>query len=192
MVSVANVFILTGPLAGGAVYLATAAFAFDVIYALTRAYIELRRLYDLKKEYQDMLNAEQSRNQYDAIKNHLKFIDERIEFEHVRFGLHVSGTVLTLAAMSLAIPALGISPLLLVTSAAFLLVLWGVMFHLTRTLEHYRPNETLELASSVSKLGFFSSKKSASSKTPSADLDTSLALDAEAKCFETTSCISTI
>ncbi|RUR12872.1 hypothetical protein [Legionella sp. km772] len=157
-VSALSIFVFVGAAATGAVYLSTAAFAFDVLNAAARAYVELRRLYSLHDEYEELLEKAGNREQEKFIRNHLKFIENRIKFEHLRFGLHVSGTVLILGAMSLALPVFAISSPVLLASAVFLVLLWGITFELTRRLDKYRPNETIEVPASVGKLGFFAPK----------------------------------
>jgi hypothetical protein len=159
VVSALNMCVFIGAAASGAVYLSTAAFAFDVMNAVLRAYIELKRLYTLQSEYQQLLAKEKNKDRQEFIRNHLQSIENRIEFEHLRFALHVSGTILILGAMSLALPVLAISPLLLLASAIFLVLLWAITFELTRRLDKYRPNETIEVSASVGKLGFFAPKK---------------------------------
>ena len=158
-VSALNLCLFIGAAATGAVYLSTAAFAFDVMNAAARAYVELKRLYTLHKEYKVLLAKEGNKERQDFILNHMKFIEDRIKFEHLRFALHVSSTAIILAAMSLALPFLAVSQPVLLASALFLVMLWGIVFALTRCLDKYRPNETIEVPASVGKLGFFARSK---------------------------------
>jgi hypothetical protein len=169
-VSALNLFVFIGAAATGAVYLSAAAFAFDVMNAAARAYIELKRLYTLHQEYEELLSKAITRERKEFIRNHLKFIENRIDFEHLRFGLHVTGTVLILGAMSLTLPFLAISPAILLASAVFLDLLWGITFELTRRLDQYRPNETIEVPASVGKLGFFAPKKPVDKPEPRNEL----------------------
>lgn len=159
IVSAVNIFLLVGALATGAVYLSLAAFAFDVANAALRAFIELKRLYKLTKIYEEQLKGEADPEQQMLIRNHLKAITKRIQFEHLRFGIHISGTVLILAAMTLALPLFALSPPIVLASAIFLLLLWAITFALTRKLDNYRPNETIEATPKVSQFGFFAAKK---------------------------------
>ena len=159
-VSVLTLFVFVGGAVTGAAYLSVAAFAFDVVNASARAYIELKRLYTLHKEYRALLAKEETTEGQEFIRNHLKFIENRIQFEHTRFAIHVSGTVLILGAMALTLPFLVISPAVLLASAIFLALLWGIVFELTNQLDKYRPKETIEIAASVGKLGFFAPKGS--------------------------------
>jgi hypothetical protein len=160
LVSALNLFLLLGSLASGAVYVSAVAFAFDAVNAAARAYVELNRLYSLQDDYQKMLTKESNLEKQESIRTHLKHIENRIHFEHLRFGLHVSGTVLICAAMALTLPILAVSPPVLLASAIFLLLLWAINFTLTRKLDNYRPNETIEVpTASVSQLGVFATKK---------------------------------
>jgi hypothetical protein len=158
-VSAVNIFVFLGVLTPGALYLNAAAFAFDMIHATTRAYIELTRLYTLQQEYNEMLATEPDSEQQTFIRNHLNYIANRIQFEHTRLGIHVFGNVFVFAAMSLTMPVLAMSPAVILASAIFLVLLWGISFTLTTQLENERPNERIEVTSGVCKLGFFAAKK---------------------------------
>jgi hypothetical protein len=161
-VSAVNLFLLVGALASGAVYLSAIAFAFDMINAAVRAYIELKRLYKLRNEYTDMLAKEENPERQKAIQNHLQHLEERIRFEQYRFSLHVTGTTLIFLAMSMALPIFALNPTVVLASAIFLLLLWAITYALTQKLDDHRPKETIEVDGSVSKLGLFAPKKQAS------------------------------
>lgn len=158
-VSAINLFVLVGALAGGAVYLSAIAFAFDMINAAARAFIELKRLYKLRDEYSLMLAKEANPERQQSIRTHLQHIDERIRFEQYRFSLHVTGTTLIFLAMSMALPMFALNPTVVLASAVFLLLLWAITFALTQKLDSHRPKETIEVDSNVSKLGLFAPKK---------------------------------
>ena len=191
LVSALNIFLFFGAMASGGIYLSAAAFAFDVANAAARAYIELKRLYSLQKDYRAMLTKEPSLEQQEAIRNHLKHIENRIHFEQLRFGLHVSGTVLIFAAMALTLPVFAMSAPVILASAIFLLMLWAITFALTRKLDNYRPNETIEVTAnapanfsstatatvSVSKLSIFAPKKK--TPVPDPELDRATVLEVE-------------
>jgi hypothetical protein len=151
-------FILTGALAPIAIYLSIAAFAFDVLNAAARAYIELKRLFTLYDEYNQILAGKRSEEEKQQIREYQRHLLTRINFETKRFAIHVTGTLLILAAMTLAIPALALNPILVLASAGFLLLLWLVNFMLTRKLESQRPNDRVEEVAQVSKLSFFSKR----------------------------------
>ncbi len=157
--SALNMFVLVGAAATGAVYLSTAAFAFDVANAFARAYVELKRLYTLYQHYEDCLFKAKNQEQREFIANHLNHIEKRIKFEQMRFAIHVLGTVLIFGAMALALPFLMINPIVLLASALFLVILWGTTFELTRRLDKYRPNDTIEMPKNLSTLSFFALKK---------------------------------
>lgn len=174
VVSALNLFVFIGASLSAAVYLSTAAFAFDVFNAATRAYIELKRLYTLRQEYEQLLVKEQNTEYQEVIKNHIKHIKIRINFEQMRFALHVVGNILICAAMALALPFLAVNPVGLLASAVFLVLLWGITFELTRRLNNARPKEHINVPTNVSKLGFFAAKESdkkLSENQPSLDLD---------------------
>jgi hypothetical protein len=160
-VAVLNGFVFIGALAPIALYLSVAAFGFDMANAALRAFIELRRLHTLRADYEILLAKEKDQTQKTAIQEHLTHIDKRIHFEQMRFSIHVTGTVLIFAAMALALPVLAVNPIVLLASAVFLLLLWGVSLALTRKLETYRPKDAIEVPTNVSKIGFFSVSKKA-------------------------------
>ena len=74
----------------------------------------------------------------------LPFISNRINFEKLRLGLHLAGIIAIFLAMSLAIPALAINPVIPLIGAILLIVIWAATFILTRNLEQYRPNDNVE------------------------------------------------
>lgn len=159
LIAALSLFVFTGTAAPLAMSFSVAAFAFDVVNAAVRAFIELKRLYTLRQGYELMLSQASTKDRKDFIQNHLSAIDNRIKFEQLRFALHVSGTVFILGAMALALPALTISPPLLLASGIFLFLLWAITFELTRRLDKYRPKENIEVPANVSKLGFFAPQK---------------------------------
>lgn len=152
VVGVLNCFFLLNPVA---LTLTVAGFAFDLVNASLRAYIELKRLSELRQYYVDLYKKRPST----AIEEHLKYIDKRIYFEHLRFGIHVSSNLLILAAMAVALPVLGLNPVTILASAVFLLLLWFISYSLTQKLEHYRPKEDMELPKNLSQLSLFALPK---------------------------------
>lgn len=165
-VSALNLFLFVGALATGAVYLSAVAFAFDMIYAAARAYVELKRLYQLHDEYTVMAVKENNPLQQAAIRTHLQHLEQRIRFEQYRFSLHVSGTSLIFLAMGMALPVFALAPTVVLATAIFLLLLWAINYVLTLKLDNYRPKETIEVSiadsemtASVSKLGLFARTK---------------------------------
>lgn len=158
MVGLSNCFILTGVLAPLGIYLTLCAFTFDIANSSLRTYIELNRLYKLQNEYTRMYHEAEDDGSKQAIKEYQHYLNYRIHFEKLRLGLHLAGTVAVLLAMSLAIPALAVNPVLPLIGAILLILIWVAAYALTQVLEHYRPNEHLEKSAAVSKIGFFAKK----------------------------------
>ena len=175
VLGILSCFVLTGSLVAIAPYLTVAGFTFDVINATRRAYVELSRLYALQEDYEAMLEREENPLRQEEIRQYQSHINERIHFEQLRFSLHVTGTILIVAAMSVALPLLALNPILLLASAIFLLLLWGINYTLTRKLDDYRPKDTIEVPANVSKLGFFAEKnpspKYEETPTPSIEIE---------------------
>ncbi|KTD62414.1 hypothetical protein [Legionella shakespearei] len=158
-VGLSTCFILTGVLAPLGVYLTLFAFAFDIANSALRAYVELNRLYELQDDYQQMYLEAEDDESREAIKEYQNYLNYRVNFEKLRLGLHLAGTVAVLLAMSLAIPALATNPVLPLIGAVLLILIWIAAFVLTQMLEQYRPDEHLEKPVSVGKTGFFAPKK---------------------------------
>lgn len=165
-VGLLNCFVLTGVLAPVAAYLTLAAFAFDMVSAGLRAYIELQRLYKLEKEYALMYQTAATAENKDAIQDYQAYLSQRINFEILRLSLSVAATSAVFLAMCLAAPALAFNPIIPLIGAFLLMVIWIASFALTRSLENYRPNDTIEKPSNVVKLGFFAKKPKELSPVP--------------------------
>jgi hypothetical protein len=159
LVGLSNCFILTGVLAPVGIYLNLFAFAFDIANSALRTHVELNRLYKLQDDYQQMYLEAENDESREAIKEYQNYLNYRVNFEKLRLGLHLSGTIAVLLAMSLAIPALAVNPVLPLIGAILLILIWIAAFVLTQMLEQYRPNENLEKPVSVGKTGFFAPKK---------------------------------
>ena len=166
----ANCFILTGALAPFSIYFTLFAFAFDVANSSLRTFIELDRLNNLQKYYAELYKQSDNEATRKSIKEYQHFLSNRINFEKLRLGLHLAGTIAIFLAMSLAIPALAINPVVPLIGAILLIIVWGATFTLTRTLEQYRPNDNVEKPSNVAQIGFFSRKNTMVQQTEELDL----------------------
>ncbi|CAM3099587.1 Uncharacterised protein [Legionella steigerwaltii] len=154
-----NCYILIGALAPFAFPVSLAAFAFDVIMSLTRAYIELSRLYELRSQYTEMLNRTMSVKEQREINEHLKAIDNQIAFEQFRLGSHLTTTTLIFLAMCCALPMFAAYPIIPVIGAVALVVICFVNFALADAVNESRPADTIDRPSALSKLGFFVHKE---------------------------------
>ncbi|KTD42970.1 hypothetical protein [Legionella parisiensis] len=161
-----NTFYLTGALAPFAFYVSLAVFAFDVIWAMTRAYIELSRMYELRTQYSEMLDKPHTLKEERQIKEHLKAIDKQIALEKFRLGSHVATTVFIFLGMCMALPVFAVNPILPLIGALILVTVCIVNFALTEEVANRRPRDTLDRSSALSRLGLFSAKA-----PPTVDLD---------------------
>lgn len=157
-VGLLNCFLFVGALAPVAVYATLFAFAFDIANVSFRAYIELNRLYTLHTEYTALFQQETNEENQKTIEDYKNYLTHRIQFEHLRLGLSVANAVAVFIAMSLAIPLLVSNPLIPLIGAFFLIGIWTASFTLNSVIEQYRPNDTVEPPSNLSKLGFFAPK----------------------------------
>lgn len=158
LAGILNCFFLIGPLAPIALYVTIGAFAFDVFNSGLRAVIELGRLYRLKQDYTERLIQTDDLQQRRDIEEHLEFLDQRLEFEAWRAGLHFAGTMFTVSAMFLAIPALAINPVVPLIGAIVMVLLVVALYKISQDLESQRPNDTLEQESALKQLSFFAKK----------------------------------
>lgn len=159
LAGVLNCFFLIGPLAPIALYVTIGAFAFDVFNSGLRAVIELGRLYRLKQDYTDRLNQTDDLQLRRDIEEHLEFLDQRLEFEAWRAGLHFAGTIFTISAMLFAIPALAINPIVPLIGAIIMVLLVVALYKISQDLESQRPDDSLEQESAVKQLGFFAKRE---------------------------------
>lgn len=155
-VGLINAFLLTGVLAPAGVYLSLGFFAFDIGMAVLRATIELKRIYDLRSQYLEMLEKEKDDNAIKAILEFQKHLNRRIRFEIIRLGLNVATVTAIFLAMCFAIPALASNPVIPLVGAIWLVAICFVSFILNQILERYRPDENFQKAPGVATLGLFS------------------------------------
>ncbi|STY31519.1 Uncharacterised protein [Legionella wadsworthii] len=152
-----NTFYLTGALAPVAFYVSLAVFAFDVLLAITRAYIELSRIYELRAQYESMkANSPQEEKQ---IREHIKALDKQIAFEQFRLGSHVATTSFILLGMCMALPIFAVNPIIPFIGAVILVMVCFANFQITEEIARRRPQDTFDKASALSKLGFFNTKE---------------------------------
>ena len=144
IIGAVNVYLLLGGVLTGAVYLSAAAFAFDIVNSATRAYIEFKRLHHLQKDYEKMLANEPDLELQKLIEQHIKYLNKRIHFEHLRLGTHVLNVVLVFAGMALALPIFALPPAVILVSAISLLLLWVVNFTITKQINNSKPKEILD------------------------------------------------
>lgn len=155
-VGLINGFVLTGILAPVALYLSIATFGFDVFMSAGRTYIELNRLYELYKEYQNMpIDAEHK----EELTQQLKLIQSEINFEMLRFGSHTLTTTGIFLAMCCMAPILGLNPAILLVSSIFLVCISLINFILAPIINHFRPKDIIDIPSGgVRSLSFFAKK----------------------------------
>ncbi|WP_298627666.1 hypothetical protein, partial [uncultured Legionella sp.] len=157
-VGLLNCFVLVGGLAPASIYLTLAAFAFDVVNASLRAYIELNRLYELREEYSTLYRNAGSDEERDAIKEHLHYMDHRIEFEQFRLGSHTAGTIVVFVGMCLGLPLLATNPVVPFIGAVLIILTWILTYTFNQVVESYRPNDNVEKPSGVTQFGLFARK----------------------------------
>ncbi|KTD12023.1 hypothetical protein Lgra_1481 [Legionella gratiana] len=154
-----NRFILTGALAPFAVYVSIACFAIDIILSVTRAYIELSRLYDLQKQYKSMLKQTSNSSELKKIEEHLDAINNQLDFEWLRLGSHMMTTTAIFLSMAVALPILGFNPLIITIGAACLVAVCFINFALFKIIDESRPKDALVIPpGGLSKLGIFANK----------------------------------
>lgn len=170
-----NRFVLTGALAPFALYVSIACFAIDIVLSVTRAYIELSRLYELQKQYTFMLTQTSSVAEQRKIKAHLDAIDNQLNFEWLRLGSHMMTTSAIFLSMAVAAPILAFNPLIITIGALCLVAVCFINFALFQIIDEQRPKDTLPRV--LPKLGFFAKKEQPktdllSENTPDLELET--------------------
>lgn len=158
-----NCFILTGVLAPAGMYLTVAFFGYDLLLAGLRAYIELKRLFGLQKQYTALILGEGNEENKKELMAFQDQLTHRIHFEKLRLGINVTVAAALFIAMCFAIPAFVLNPIIPLIGAIWLVAVSLVSFILTKVLEQHRPKDTIEKPSGVVGLGFFSKAKTESS-----------------------------
>ncbi|MFT4058467.1 MAG: hypothetical protein QM652_02860 [Legionella sp.] len=154
IVGALNSYVLTGASVPFAIFIAF--FGFDVVMAVGRAYIELNRLYQLRKEHKQMVTVE---NKEDA-NQLIDLLDDQIKFETLRFGSHVMTTSLIFLAMCTSAPRFAANLMIPLGGAACLVLICFINFALVPILQHYRPQDIVPVPKEgITKLPFFAKKK---------------------------------
>lgn len=149
-VNIINCFVLIGLLAPVAAYLGIAFFGYDILLSIGRTYIELKRLYDLQKYYQNLRgNAENK----EEIQDHLDVLKRQINFEKLRLSTHILSTTGIFLAMCCLAPFFAGNPIIPLIGASILLLICLINFALVPIINHYRPKDTIPPG--IKKLGFF-------------------------------------
>lgn len=176
-VAVFNAFALLGTTLPIAPLLSIAALSFDVLNAGIRAYIEINRLTKLHEQYTKMLGLEENEAKKRLIENHLSSINERLVFQKKCAYLSVGNVTMVLLAAAIALPFLALNPPFLLAASACTIVLWCVVFYLSRYLDAQKPAEVINPSDEISKkynlntLGIFAGEAtSRTNKEPPAPL----------------------
>ncbi|MCW8484160.1 hypothetical protein OQJ14_12400 [Fluoribacter dumoffii] len=154
-----NCFYLTGVLAPFAFYVSLVAFALDVVLSITRTYIELSRLFELREYYTNMLDKADDLKEQKAIRKHIEAIDKQIAFEQFRLGSHIATTTLIFMSICCALPIFAVNPIIPVAGAICLALICVINFALTEMINDSRPKDTIDRTTALCKLGFFSDKE---------------------------------
>lgn len=121
-VGLINCFVLVGSLSPWAIYLTVSLYAFDVILAAIRAYVELNALYNLKNQLIELSNDLPHSQKLD---DYLNELDQNIHYESQRLGLSLVSTLGLFAGMLFAFPAFAGNPVIPLIGAVFIVV-WCV------------------------------------------------------------------
>lgn len=145
-----NCFVLTGPLMPIGVYLTVSLFAYDILVAALRAYIELSRLKEIRQSYAAMTRLPE--NQYeqyeqDDLRQYQQHLDAYIRYEQKRMALSVFNVSALFLAMALTIPLLAFTPYMALVAAVLLVTLTIVVYFSFKLLERSKPkNSVTDLA----------------------------------------------
>jgi hypothetical protein len=159
-VGVINCFFLTGALAPVGAYLSLVCFAYDVVLSAIRAYIELGRLHELRRQYQEMQSTVTGVEEQKELAEHIAAIENQINFETLRLGSHLTTTTTIFLAMCCLAPLFSFNPVIPVIGAIVLVAICFVNIALARIINDSRPRDTIEIPTGgVTKLGFFARKE---------------------------------
>ncbi len=151
-------FLLVGSLLPVANYFIAALYVYDVFLASLRAYVELNRLYQLKRDYQDAQAPQ-------ALQKELNCL---IAFEKRRLYINISCMTALTVAIAFTLPILvGSGPLFPLIGAALLVAVTLLSFIILKQHEKTKP---ITLTPPTSSLRFFkSAEPQTNTAEPSAD-----------------------
>lgn len=156
-----NGYLLTGAWGPIGIYLSIAFFGYDAVVSATRAYLERGRLYELRKQYEEMLSRAVDKS---AIEQHLQTLEQQITFETLRLWSHVATTTGIFLAMACGAPFFAATPAVALVGAIALVVICFINFALVALINQKRPQDMVEMPSGgLTKLGFFAKRN----ETPS-------------------------
>jgi hypothetical protein len=144
-----NCFMFIGVLAPFNPYFSVALQAYDVFLATVRTFVEMGRLKNLKQDYLQMLEEPITIEERTDILNHLRFLEQRIEYEQKRMNLGIINNTILLLAMCVALPVLAFHPIMPFLAAIVILANTIGVYNATKYLETHKPADKvshLELA----------------------------------------------
>lgn len=155
-----NGYLLTGAYAPVAAYLSIAFFGYDVALAAIRAYIELNRVYEMRRQYQQMFDCIENEAEREEISQQLRVLNQQINFELLRFISHVTTTTGIFLAMGCGAPFFATTPAIALAGAICLVVICLINFALVPVINQQRPRDIIEIPEGgIKKLGFFATKE---------------------------------
>jgi hypothetical protein len=155
-----NGYLLTGAYAPVAAYLSIIFFGYDVALAAIRAYIELNRVYEMRGQYQKMLDAAANAEEREEIEQQLRVLDQQINFELLRFSSHVTTTTAIFLAMGCGAPFFATTPAIALVGAICLVVICLINFALVPVFNQQRPRDIVEVPTGgITALKFFDKKE---------------------------------
>lgn len=148
MAGILNCFVLVGPLAPVGAYMTTVLFAYDILLAGIRAYLELGRLETLRNDHMQRIKSLEQQNnnpaELDEARRYLTHLDARIRFEQKRLLMSVANTTLLFLAMVLTVPVLtSLGPLVPLIAGALLVTITIAGYFAFSALEKQRPADKI-------------------------------------------------
>lgn len=129
-------FVLVGQLTPIGLYLSAAVFAYDVVAAMIRSAIEVDRLLQLKKHYQQLIAEKHAKNEpLDDAYLYLDELSKNVSLEIARLELATCSAIFLLLGVFIGLPCFAITPGLSVLSAFLVLAVTVGTYLLNRNLD---------------------------------------------------------
>ncbi|KTC84560.1 MULTISPECIES: hypothetical protein [Legionella] len=154
-------FVLTGSLAPVGMYITISIFFFDVIMATIRALIELRRINEIREQYNNVAkklrSSGASKEEIDEIEEYQRQLEEQFTCEQQRVMLGVISTSALFLAMCFAMPALASMPIIPLIGAILVVTITFATFLANRWIDSHVPRNNVEKIETPGKSLFESS-----------------------------------
>lgn len=141
-------FVLTGSLAPIGMYISISIFFFDVIMASLRAYVEMRRMDEIRNHYnkiaENLRSSGASQAEIEEIEEYQRQLEESFSTEEQRLIVGIVTTSTLFLAMCLAMPVLASMPIIPLIGALLVVTITLTAYIATNWINEFAPKKNVE------------------------------------------------